>query len=148
MLNASTEAALLRLLTGNPGDEPSTTPKLNRGTFENFLGFFDSFGVVFASEAPVPRILLTPDEIGAVFRHPRYLQRCPCPLQKVTFNSWTLVRSLFRSATQYPESCRYIGALDSAQRDRTERRLPIRKGPPEGAYLKFFALIRIENSGR
>jgi hypothetical protein len=25
-------------------------------------------------------------------------------MQKVTFNSWTLVRSLFRSATRYPES--------------------------------------------
>jgi hypothetical protein len=65
-----TEAALLCLLIDNSGDESRATPKLNRGTFENFLGFFDSFGVVFASEAPVPNKILSSDEIGAVIRHP------------------------------------------------------------------------------
>jgi hypothetical protein len=71
-----TEAALLWLLTDDPGDEPSTTPKLNRGTFENLLGFFDSFVVVLANEAPVPnKMFLTSDEIGPVILH----AFCPRP---------------------------------------------------------------------
>jgi hypothetical protein len=65
-----TEAALLWLLTDDPGDEPSTTPKLNCGAFENLLGFFDSFAVVLANEAPVPnKTFLTSDEIGPVILH-------------------------------------------------------------------------------
>jgi hypothetical protein len=67
MKEAPTEAVLLRLVT-DPGDEPSTTPKLNRGTFENLLGLFDSFAVVFANEEPVPdKMNRGPDEIGPVF---------------------------------------------------------------------------------
>jgi hypothetical protein len=51
----------------DPGDETRAAPKLNRGTFENLLGFFDSFAVVFANEAPVPdEMKLRPDEIGPV----------------------------------------------------------------------------------
>ncbi len=62
--------ALLWLLTDDPGDEPGTRPKLNRGTFEKLLGFFDSFAVVLANEAPVPnKMFLTSDEIGAVILH-------------------------------------------------------------------------------
>ena len=61
-----TEAALLLLVT-DPGDEPSATPKLNRGTFKNLLGLFDSFAVVFANEDPVPdKMNRRPDEIGPV----------------------------------------------------------------------------------
>jgi hypothetical protein len=67
MKEAPTEAVLLRLVI-DPGDEPSTTPKLNRGTFENLLGFSDSFAVVFANEEPVPdKMNRGPDEIGPVF---------------------------------------------------------------------------------
>jgi hypothetical protein len=55
------------LLTDDPGDEPSTTPKLNCGAFEKLFGFFDSFAVVLANEAPVPnKMFLTSDEIGSV----------------------------------------------------------------------------------
>jgi hypothetical protein len=66
MKRPPTEAALLRLVT-DPGDEPSTTPKLNCGTFENLLGLFDSFAVVFANEDPVPdKMNRRPDEKGSV----------------------------------------------------------------------------------
>jgi hypothetical protein len=41
-------------LTDDPRDEPRTRPKLNCGAFENLLGFFDSFAVIFANEEPVP----------------------------------------------------------------------------------------------
>ena len=65
-----TEAALLWLLTDDPGDEPSITPKLNCGAFEKLLGFFDSFAVVFANEEPVPdKMNLGSDEIGPVMLH-------------------------------------------------------------------------------
>ena len=37
----------------DPSDETRATPKLNRGTLENLLGFFDSFAVIFANEEPV-----------------------------------------------------------------------------------------------
>jgi hypothetical protein len=51
----------------NPSDEPSTTPKLNRGALEKILGFFDSFAVVSANEDPVPnKMVLGTDEIGPV----------------------------------------------------------------------------------
>jgi len=51
----------------DPSDEPSATPKLNRGTFKNLLGLFDSFAVVFANEDPVPdEMNRRPDEIGPV----------------------------------------------------------------------------------
>jgi hypothetical protein len=54
----------------NPSDEPITTPKLNRGALENLLGFFDSFAVVFANEAPVPnKMVLGTDKIGPVILH-------------------------------------------------------------------------------
>jgi len=54
-------------LTDDPGDEASTTPKLNRGALEKLLGFFDGFAVVFANEASVPdKMILRPDEIGPV----------------------------------------------------------------------------------
>jgi hypothetical protein len=54
-------------LTDDPDEEPSTTPKLNRGTFEKLLGFFDSFAVVLANEASIPnKMFLTSDEIGPV----------------------------------------------------------------------------------
>ena len=70
MKEAPTEAALLSLLTDDPGDEPRTTPKLNCGAFENLLGFFDSFAVVLANEAPEPnKMFLTSDEIGPVILH-------------------------------------------------------------------------------
>ena len=63
-------AALLSLFTDDPGDEPSTAPKLNCGAFEKLLGFFDSFAVVLANEAPVPnKMFLTCDEIGPVILH-------------------------------------------------------------------------------
>ena len=38
----------------DPSDETRATPKLNRGTLENLLGFFDSFAAIFANEEPVP----------------------------------------------------------------------------------------------
>ena len=64
-----TEAALLRLVT-DPGDEPGAAPKLNRGTFENLVGFFDSFAVVLANKAPVSdKMNRGPDEIGPVILH-------------------------------------------------------------------------------
>jgi hypothetical protein len=56
-------------LTYDPGDEPSTTPKLNCGAFEKPVGLFDSFAVVSASEAPVPNKMVTSDEIGPVIWH-------------------------------------------------------------------------------
>src|SRR5712671_5433739 len=62
-------AALLSLFTDDPGDEPSTAPKLNCGAFEKLLGFFDSFAVVLANEAPVPNMFLTSDETGPVILH-------------------------------------------------------------------------------
>ena len=65
-MELQTEAALLLLVT-DPGDEPSATPKLNRGTFKNLLGLFDSFAVVFANEDPVPeKMNRRSDEIGPV----------------------------------------------------------------------------------
>src|SRR3979411_1496089 len=70
-------AALLSLFTDDPGAEPSTAPKLNCGTFENLLGFFDSFAVVLANEAPVPnKMFRTSDEIGPVILHAA-CPRCP-----------------------------------------------------------------------
>ena len=63
------EVALLSLFTDDPGDEPSTAPKLNCGAFEKLLGFFDSFVVVLANEAPVPNMFLTSDETGPVILH-------------------------------------------------------------------------------
>ena len=58
------------LLTDDPGDEPITTPKLNCRAFEKLLGFFDSFVIVFANEAPVPNKMgLGSDEIGPVILH-------------------------------------------------------------------------------
>ena len=57
-------------MTDDPGDEPSTTPKLNCGALEKLLGFFDGFAVVLANEAPVPnKMLRTSDEIGPVILH-------------------------------------------------------------------------------
>jgi hypothetical protein len=57
-------------LTDDPGDEPITTPKLNCGALEKLLGFFDSFAVVLANEAPIPnKMVLGTDEIGPVILH-------------------------------------------------------------------------------
>ena len=54
----------------DPSDETRATPKLNRGTLENLLGFFDSFAVIFANEEPVPdKMNLGSDEIGSVIWH-------------------------------------------------------------------------------
>jgi hypothetical protein len=38
----------------DPSDEPSTTPKLNRGALEKLLGFFDSFAIVTTNKDPEP----------------------------------------------------------------------------------------------
>jgi len=57
-------------LTENPSDEPSATPKLNRGALEKLLGFFDSFAVVSANKDPVPnKMVLASDGIGPVILH-------------------------------------------------------------------------------
>ena len=54
----------------DPSDETRATPKLDRGTLENLLGFFDSFAVIFANEEPVPdKMNLGSDEIGPVMLH-------------------------------------------------------------------------------
>ena len=62
----------------DPSDETRAAPKLNRGTFENLVGFFDSFAVVFANEEPVPdKTNLGPDEIGPVIQHALFPRRPP-----------------------------------------------------------------------
>jgi hypothetical protein len=88
-------------LTDDPGDEPITTPKLNCGAFEKLLGFFDSFVVVFANEAPVPNKMgLGSDEIGPVILH------VVCPKgsdgKKLRLNGRVDTGPLLRPATQYP----------------------------------------------
>jgi hypothetical protein len=57
-------------LTDDPGHKPRAAPKLDRRTFENLVGFFDSFAVVCANKEPVPdKTNLGPDEIGPVIQH-------------------------------------------------------------------------------
>jgi hypothetical protein len=63
-------SVLLPWLLTDPSDKPSTTPKLDHGAVEKFLGFFDSFAVVSANEDPVAnKMVSASDGIGPVILH-------------------------------------------------------------------------------